>query len=1164
MARNARGRREQFKGDRSSAAPTPGGSAATDAEALFAPADALTKPHGSGGRPRNSAPVAEDEQLATGNDAVATSNGDGDDIAPPAMAGQAEAPQPSGGGAASLARWLEGYIDTASASRISGWAWDPQAPQRRVTLDLMDGETRIARVVADDYRSDLVPAGIGDGYHAFAMQLGDVTLPRARNVLRLCCAETGAEVPGSPVIIERPMPAAPADVAPSLPPGSVAHLAEELVEEVVEELAEELVAALTVVGEALDEAAVPPLAASADGSAAGVRNLYEQAAPYLPAAAENARRGAIARAGDDEAATAAPDDEESLTLLLGSPEGAGVLLSGPGGATHPGIGITGGLQSNIDFADWTGIRGWVWDPDEPEKRITLELLDGDSPLTTVLANQYRPDLEQAGIGDGRCGFSIGFSETLLPHARHVLHLRPVGSALELSPFPVELIREQAGLDPSVMRFLLNNVLAETERAQKSEDLAPLITSLVEVLDQALAYYFALAGDEVTVNPADLLQPTDFAPQLQTLIDSLQATYPAINLDIDNTPVVSIIIPVFNKFELTYACVKSIVEQGAEIPFEIIIVDDCSRDGTILAGMVFGRGIRLIRNVTNSGFIRSCNAGFDAARGEYVVFLNNDTEVKARWLDELYETLQRDAKIGIAGSKLLFPDGSLQECGGIIWRLGDGWNWGRGQAADDPRFCYMRDADYVSGAALMIKATVFTELGKFDEYYLPAYYEDTDLCFRARQHGYRVVAQPASEVTHFEGASAGTSVTGTGMKRFQAVNHRKFFERWKDVLATHRFNGEFPELEAERDTRQRALFIDDSVPEPDKDAGSNAAFQHMLSLQRLGYKVTFIPGDNMARIEPYTTELQRRGIECLYHPYYFSVEDVFRKQEVPVDLVYLHRYSNASKYAGMVRQHFPQARIVYNVADLHFLRMQRQAELQSDTGMQTKAEQMRRLELGAMSFVDCVIVHSAAEAELLRQIAPNIEVQVIPWTVALRDISPQTTDRPRIAFIGGYGHPPNLDAAKWLAQSVMPLLRKQVPNIELLLVGSKMNAEVSSLAAKDIVPLGFVPSLDSVFARVQATVAPLRYGAGLKGKVLESMAAGVPCVMTTVAAEGVELPAALQWLVADDAEGIAQRIAKLCGDTAEYQRAVEACKAHVAANYSAERIDRLIREACGLE
>lgn len=956
------------------------------------------------------------------------------------------------------ARLLQAFIDEARADRITGWVWDPQQPQHRISVDLVDGEARLARVVANEFRADLAQAGIGDGCHAFTIALSQELVRNGQSVLRLRDADTDTELPGSPIAIQRHVP--------------------------------------------------------------------------LPA-----NRRALA-------------------------EGPARAPARRNGNAGPAPGNRIWLQSNIESADRSGIKGWIWNPEQPDQRIELEMWVDDTLLTTVVADQYRPDIEQAGFGDGRYGFSIAFSETLLPYARHVLHLRPAGTMTDLPKFPLVLTRHQGGFDPTV-RFVLGNIEAAAERAETVEELAPMVGDLVAFLDAALSRYFAIA-EKNAADPVDLLAASELAPQFRTLVEAIERNYPPLSVDGEREPVVSIVIPVFNKFDLTYGCIKSIVARGAQVPFEIIVVDDASRDETMLAGLAFGRGIRLIRNRANAGFISSCNRGFEAARGEYVVFVNNDTEVKPRWLDELYETLQREPDVGVVGSKLVFPDGTLQECGGIVWRLGDGWNWGRGQPADDPRFCYMRDTDYVSGAALMIKASLFAELGKFDELYAPGYYEDTDLCFRARQRGYRVVVQPTSEVIHLEGASAGTSTAGTGMKRFQAINHRKFFERWKETLAAHRFNGEFPEREVERNVRQRALFIDDSVPEPDKDAGSNAALQHMLSLQRLGYKVTFIPGDNMARIEPYTAGLQRRGIECLYHPYYFSVEDVFRKQRLPIELVYLHRYSNASKYAGMIRQHFPAARILYNVADLHFLRAERQAEVENDPELRRKAEQLRRLELGAMSFVDCVIVHSDAEAELLRQIAPEVEVQVIPWTVPLREISHKPTRKPAVAFIGGYRHPPNADAAKWAAQTVMPLLRKEVPGIELLLVGSHMPAEVSTLATDDIVPLGYVPSLDSVFERVRLTIAPLRFGAGLKGKVIESMAAGIPCVMTTVAAEGIDLPAELQFLVADEPSALAERIATLCRDKTRYQRVVKACRAHVAANYSSERIDALIRGACGLE
>jgi GT2 family glycosyltransferase len=993
-------------------------------------------------------------------------------------------------------RTLLAYIDKGDGDCISGWVYDPQQPDEVIALELTEGDVRLASVLANQYRSDLRWLGFGDGRHGFSIPLAELLMPGARHVLKLRCAASGVEIPGSPIIIECPAPDA-AEIGPAL----------------------------------CEPAAPDPPASATDNSLAD---------------------------GAEEAGGADPAGDTSSVDQFGNADGTERKIDRPANESRGVPDRASTLQSDINSADWTGIRGWVWDPQEPQKRVALELLDGNTALATVVADDYRADLEQAGIGDGRHGFSISFNETLLPYARHVLHLRPVGAKDELASFPLVLTRDEAGFDQTI-RFILGNIMAEATRAEAAEDLAPIINALIVFLDAALSRYFQVAEEEVA-KAAGLLNPAELAPQVRTLIDSLQRNYPPIVVDTAREPLVSIVIPAFNKFDLTYNCVKSIAEHGARVPFEIIIVDDCSRDKTMFAAFAFGSGTRFIRNPENLGFIRSCNRGFEAARGQYIVFLNNDTEVRARWLDELYETMQREPNIGVAGAKFLFAKGSLQECGGITWRLGEGSSWGRGQAADDPRFCYMRDVDWVSSAALMIKADLFREVGKFDEHYLPMYYENVDLCFRVRLHGHRVVVQPAAEVVRFDSPGG----PGTNMQRFEAINHRKFFERWKDTLASHRFKDELPDLEAERNVRRRALLIDSLVPEPDKDAGSNAAFQHMLSLQRLGYKVTFLPGDNLTKVDPYTAELQRRGIECLYQPYYVSVEDVFAKHAMPFELVYLHRYSNASKYPEMIRQHSPKARILYSVADLHFLRTQRQAEVENDPALREEAERLRRLELGAMSLVDCVLVHSAAEAELLRQIAPDVEVQVVPWTVPLRDIAKMSGQQSEIAFIGNYYHLPNVDAAKWAAHSIMPALRGKVPDIELLLVGSHMPAEVAALAAKDIVPLGYVPSLDSVFARVRLTIAPLRYGAGLKGKVLESLAAGIPCVMTTVAAEGLDLPGELQSLVADEPDAFAHRIASLWRDDDEYRRIVEAGKVYVGTNYSPERIDALIREACGIE
>ena len=466
---------------------------------------------------------------------------------------------------------------------------------------------------------------------------------------------------------------------------------------------------------------------------------------------------------------------------------------------------------------------------------------------------------------------------------------------------------------------------------------------------------------------------------------------------------------------------------------------------MLAALTISGAVQILRNAENLGFVRSCNAGAAAARGRYLLFLNNDTLVKDGWLDELVETFEQVPNIGIAGSKLLFDDGKLQEAGGIIWRMGDGWNWGRGGDPAEPTFSYLRDVDWVSGAALMIEAEVFQSLGGFDPVFAPGYYEDTDLAFRVRALGKRVVMQPASEIVHLEGVSSGTDPTGMGMKRFQVINHAKFYKRWKDTLLTHRFNGQLPEEEAERLVGRRAYFIDDSVPTPDQDAGSNAALEHMRTLIDLGYKVTFLPADNMARIDPYTMGLQKIGIECLHYPWYWSVEEVFRKAKHKPDLVYLHRYSNASKYATMVQRYFPDCRIVYNVADLHFLRMERQAETEDGSITAGQVLQQRRAELSTMTNVDCVIVHSPVEARMLHEADASLKVQVVPWTVRPRPTPLQFAERAGLAFVGGFGHPPNVDAVRYLIGDIHPALRRHLPDPpKTYLIGSKMPDEMVNM------------------------------------------------------------------------------------------------------------------------
>ena len=174
-----------------------------------------------------------------------------------------------------------------------------------------------------------------------------------------------------------------------------------------------------------------------------------------------------------------------------------------------------------------------------------------------------------------------------------------------------------------------------------------------------------------------------------------------------------------------------MEYSEDIKYEVIIADDCSTDQVKELEKV-ALGVTVIHNVKNLKFLLNCNNAAKYAKGKYILFLNNDTQVQPGWLKPLLETMEEHAEAGMVGSKLVYPDGHLQEAGGILWSDGSAWNFGNMKDPEAPEYCYMKEADYISGAAVMIRASLWKEIGGFDESFAPAYYEDTDLAFEVRK------------------------------------------------------------------------------------------------------------------------------------------------------------------------------------------------------------------------------------------------------------------------------------------------------------------------------------------------------------------------------------------------------------------------------------------------
>ena len=616
------------------------------------------------------------------------------------------------------------------------------------------------------------------------------------------------------------------------------------------------------------------------------------------------------------------------------------------------------------------------------------------------------------------------------------------------------------------------------------------------------------------------------------------------------PQVSIVIPVHDKFEVTYFCLCALLFAYTDVAFEVIVVDDGSSDRTIELPDV-ATNVVYVRNECALGFVRACNKGAEAARGAYVLFLNNDTEPTYRWLDELVGSFSIFNRVGLAGSKLLYPDGRLQDAGGIVWRNGNPWNYGRSGNAFDPRFCYTRQADYLSGASLILPMSVWREVGGFSDEFAPAYFEDTDLAFKVREAGYKTLMVATSVVYHFEGVTGGTDVT-SGTKRHQEINRPKFKRKWGSVFRSHREEGARPDLEKDRGVIGRALFLDYQTPRPDVDAGSYAARQEMKLIQRLGYKVTFFP-TNCAYLPNYFEALQREGVEMLHAPFFTSAADVLERRGREFEIIYITRYYVAAEVLDAVRRHAPQAKILFCNADLHFLRQLRSAVLNGSASAIEEAVKVRDDELSVMRRVDVTLSYNEVEhAVILSHNLASGRVMKLPWVETVRDSDQPFAARDGVAFLGGFNHHPNVEAVEFFADKIVPGLAQAVPGTVFHIYGSNMPKAILDLASAHVVPHGFVADLDEVFARFKVFVAPLLSGAGIKGKVLAALARGVPCVLSPVAAEGIGLRHGYDCMIAETPEEWTAAIAELVGNADLWSKIAARGKNLIRDRYSDEK------------
>jgi len=597
----------------------------------------------------------------------------------------------------------------------------------------------------------------------------------------------------------------------------------------------------------------------------------------------------------------------------------------------------------------------------------------------------------------------------------------------------------------------------------------------------------------------------------------------------SNPKVSIIIPFYNQEAYTWACLNSIHRHLPSVSFEILLINDKSSDSTDFSLI---ENIQIINNSENLGFLKSVNQGISMAQGEYIYLLNNDTIVKEGFLDTLYEVFATFQNVGAVGSKLLNSDGSLQEAGCVFMK-----DCNINQVVKKehyyPEVNYVYKVDYCSGCSLLFKKyNDNNEFNLFDEQFAPAYFEETDLCFSLKYlQGKDIYYTPFSQVIHFNGVSYNSKVEDQiqSKKQLFESNLAKFKRKWlKEIESISALNIEQRILELYNN--KSIVFFYYRVPEYDSNSGDLRFTEIIKAFKILGYHITLIVESN--RIDnPYLSFFQKMGVSTYYeYRKTKGVQKFFNNIQHVTPICWFYTADVFISYSKTVRKLLQKPTLVFDMVDIHHLRLLRMLE-RDPLNKNLKKWYLKALknEKIASSEADIIIPISDEEGIYMEKFCPRDKMVVISNVhypkVNIGQI-PDFSQRSGLLFIGSK-HLPNLDSMKFLHEDIMPHIWETNPEIELYVIGN-VNT-LLNISHPKIKLLGHVPDITDYFLNTKLMVAPLRYGAGVKGKIGQAFEYYLPVVTSKIGAEGMQLEDGETVLLAETAEEFAKKILLLYTD-----------------------------------
>lgn len=630
------------------------------------------------------------------------------------------------------------------------------------------------------------------------------------------------------------------------------------------------------------------------------------------------------------------------------------------------------------------------------------------------------------------------------------------------------------------------------------------------------------------------------------------------------PRVSVIMVLHNQAEWSARALHSLCRER-DPQTELILIDNASSDqtGALLNQL---RGATVIRIEKNLGFGEACNVGVEKARGQTILFLNNDVQLQPGAIRAAEQALDSAPDIGAVGGRLIHFEGSLQEAGGVLWRNYYCQAYGRGASPIQSEFEFRRMVDYCSAAFLMVRTEVLKHLGGFDPVFSPAYYEDLDLCVRIQENGWRILYEPRALIQH---AEFGSSSSRARAFELMDRNRQIFGERHADWLKQCPLGAPITRrTRVPQDRAPHVLMIDIELPVSTRGRGLPRSQAMARSLADMGVHLTFFSLSNQP--EEWSTIYHEMPEEVeVVHEWGMSRLDIFIDlYHGEFDVLILSR-PGTMDYIQHLRKINPEwfkgMKIIYDAEAVFAERTLMEGRLKNEPEAETVFQEEQQKEFSLARGADAIWTVSRTDRKTY-QAQGFSAVHVVGHVEPVRPGITPFKDRCGFVFLGTIRPDksmPNSDAVLWFIQNVWPDVRRILgPSIDLTVVGDAEGVELPNGAANlGVHCLGTVENLEPVFNRHRVFIAPTRFSAGIPLKICTASALGLPTVASRHLAEQLEWIPEQDLLapLTGDAKAFAEACIRLHEDETLWHRLRQGALERVKKEFAQEPFQTTIRK-----